>query len=53
MSGSISNYDKHMNEHKINEDTETFHRMNTWIKSARVFRKNSKRRRKKDVRHFY
>ena len=51
MSGSIANDDKHVNVHETNEDTETLHRMNAWIKSTRVLRKNSKRRGKKDARY--
>ena len=51
MSGSIVSYDKYVSAHEINEKIEIFHRTNAWIKSARVFRKNSKRKRQNDARY--
>ena len=52
MIGSILNHDKYVNAHEINEEIATLNGMNAWIKSAKVFQKKSKRRGKKDVRHF-
>ena len=47
MIGSIVNYDKHVNVHEINEETETIRGMNEWIKSMMLFRKNAKRKGKR------
>ena len=48
-SGLIENYNKNVNADERNEESESLHHMTMCVKSARVFRKNTRRSGKNDI----
>ena len=51
-SGAIENYNNYADTHSMNEEIDTIKSMVRWFKSARFFRKNTRKSRQQDIRHF-